>query len=113
MGFFSDSKDRMVESMAMPMLNNTWLKPFGQATELKLDSTHKSAEIILELKGEQTPLRIHVQEYEVIREPDGTFIVIKALTTSREWMTGMAREYLVGRRLRLPPEAAGMMARFL
>ena len=95
------------------MLNNAWLKPFGQATSLKLDSSNKSAEIVLELKGEQTPLRIHVQDYEVAREADGTFIVIKAVTTSREWMTGMAQAYLVGRRLPVPPEAAGMMARFL
>jgi hypothetical protein len=113
MGFFSDSKDRMVEAAAVPMLNKAWLKPLGQATSLKLDSTSKSAEITLELKGEQTPVQIHVQEYEVLREPGGTFIVVKAVTTSREWMTAMAREYLVGRKLAVPPEAAGMMSRFL
>ena len=113
MGFFSDSKDRMIEAVALPMLNNAWLKPFGHATSLKLDSTNKSAEIILELKGEQTPLTIHVQQYEVLREPGGTFIIVKSVTTSREWMTAMAREYLIGRKLAVPPEAAGMMSRFL
>jgi hypothetical protein len=113
MGFFSDSKDRMVEAVALPMLNNAWLKPFGHATSLKLDSTNKSAEIVLELKGEPTPLTINVQQYDVLREPNGTFVVVKAVTTSREWMTAMAREYLVGRKLAVPPEAAGMMTRFL
>jgi len=113
MGFFADAKDRMIESVALPMLNNTWLKPFGHATSLRLDSAKRSAEIVLELKGEQTPLNIHVQEYEVLREPAGTFIVVKAVSTSREWMTAMAREYVVGRRLAIPPEAAGMMSRFL
>ena len=113
MGFFSDSKDRMVEAVALPMLNNAWLKPFGQATSLRLDSSNKSAEITFELKGEQLPLHIHVQEYDVLREPGGTFVVVKAVTTSREWMTAMAREYLVGRKLAVPPEAAGMMSRLL
>src|SRR5688572_10771258 len=113
MGFFSGAKDRMIESVVLPMLNNAWLKPFGQATSLKLDSSNRSAEIVLELKGEHTPLKIHVQEYDVLQEPNGTFIVVKAVTTSREWMTAMAREYLVGRRLAVPAEAAGMMARFL
>jgi hypothetical protein len=113
MGFFSDAKDRMVESVALPMLNNAWLKPLGQATSLKIDSTNKTADIVLELKGEQTPITIHVQEYELMREGDATFVVIKALSASREWMTSMAREYLVGRRLQLPREAAGMMSRFL
>ena len=113
MGFFSDSKDRMVEAVALPMLNNAWLKPFGHATSLKLDSSNKSAEIVLELKGEQMPLTIHVQEYEVVREPNGTFVVVKAVTTSREWMTAMAREYVVERKLAVPAEAAGVMSRFL
>jgi hypothetical protein len=113
MGFFSDSKDRMIETVALPMLNNVWLKPFGHATSLKLDTSNKSAEIQLELKGEHTPLTIHVQDYEVVREGDGTFIVVKAVNTSREWMTAMAREYVVGRKLAVPSEAAGMMSRFL
>ena len=113
MSFFSDSKDRMVEAVALPMLNNAWLKPFGHATSLKLDSSNKSAEIVLELKGEHTPLTIHVQEYDVVREPNGTFVVVKAVTTSREWMTAIAREYVVGRKLAVPAEAAGVMSRFL
>lgn len=113
MGFFSDSKDRMVEAVALPMLNNAWLKPIGQATSLKLDSSNKTAEIVLELKGENTPLQLDVQDYEILREPGGTFIIIKAVSTSREWMTALARQYLVGRRLPVPPEAAGVIARFL
>jgi hypothetical protein len=113
MGFFSDAKDRMIESVALPMLNNAWLKPFGRATSLKMDSGRKTAEICLELRGEQTPITINVQDYDILQESNGTFIVVKALTTSREWMTAMAREYVVGRRLAVPPEAAGMMSRFL
>ena len=113
MGFFSDSKDRMIEAVALPMLNNVWLKPFGHATSLKLDSSNKSAEILLELKGEHAPIKIQIQDYEIVQEADGTFIVVKSVTTSREWMTAMAREYVIGRKLAVPPEAAGMMARFL
>lgn len=113
MGFFSDAKDRMIESVALPMLNNAWLKPFGRATSLKIDSTNKTAEISLELNGEQTPLSIHVKDYELLNEPNGIFVVLKSVTTSREWMTAMAREYLVGRRLPVPPEHAAMISRFL
>ena len=113
MGFFSDAKDRMIESVALPMLNNAWLKPFGHATSLKIDSSNKTAEISLELKGEQMPLTIHVNDYDLLTEPNGTFVVLKSVTTSREWMTALAREYLVGRRLAVPAEHAGMISRFL
>lgn len=113
MGFFSDAKDRLVESAALPVLNNAWLKPFGRATSLKIDSSSKTAELCLELNGEQTPITIKVQDYELLQEPNGTFIVLKSVTASREWMTAMAREYLVGRRLAVPSEHAGMISRFL
>ena len=113
MGFFSDAKDRLVESAALPVLNNAWLKPFGRATSLKMDSSNRTAELCLELNGEQTPITIKVQDYELIEEPNGTFIVLKSVTASRQWMTALAREYIVGRRLAVPPEHAGMIARFL
>jgi hypothetical protein len=113
MGFFSDAKDRLVESAALPVLNNAWLKPFGRATSLKIDSSNRTAELCLELNGEETPITIKVQDYELIQEPNGTFIVLKSVTASREWMTAMAREYLVGRRLAVPAEHAGMISRFL
>lgn len=113
MGFFSDAKDRLVGSAALPMLNNAWLKPFGRATSLKIDSTNKTAEICLELSGEPTPVTINVQNYELLQEPSGTFVVIRSVTTSRDWMTALARQYLVGRRLAIPPEHAGSVTRFL
>ncbi|HKQ37019.1 MAG TPA: hypothetical protein VJ063_03010 [Verrucomicrobiae bacterium] len=113
MGFFSDAKDRMVESVALPMLNNAWLKPFGRATSLKIDSSNKTAEISLELNGEQTPLTIYVKDYELVNDPSGPSVVLKSVTTSRQWMTALAQEYLVGRRLAVPPEHAAMITRFL
>ena len=113
MGFFSDAKDRLVGSAALPVLNNAWLKPFGRATSLKIDSTNKTAEICLELNGEPAPITIHIQNYELTQDTTGTFVVIKAASTSREWMTALAREYLVGRRLPVPPEHAAMISRFL
>lgn len=103
----------MLASFALPILNNAWLKPYGQATALRLNSTDKSLEITLQLKGESDPLRIEVQEYKVLEEADKTFIVIERLTTSREWMTELARNFLIGKRLELPAEAAGMLAKAL
>ena len=113
MGFFSDSKDLMLSSLALPMLNNAWLKPYGQATALKLNSTDKALEITLELKGESEPLRLHVQEYELVVQGSQKHLVIKRLTTSREWMTELARNFLIGKQLPLPAEAAGVLAKCL
>ena len=113
MGFFTDSKDRLVASFALPMLNNAWLKPYGQATDLKINSNNKTLEITVKLHGENSPIRLEVQDYELTQESGKTFVVLKSVTTSREWMTELAKNFLVGKRLDIPPEVSSMLARVL
>src|SRR5262245_40234721 len=106
MGFLANSKDKLVESMAPSLLNKALLKPYGRIIELKLNSRDKALEITLELKGEQEPVHLDIQEYEVIQEDGRCFLVIKKVSTSREWLTAIAKELAVGKRLELPGEAA-------
>ena len=113
MGFFSDSKDRIVETMALPVLNRSFLAPYGQARELRINSTNKTAEILVELKGEQEPLSVHIGRYEFSQQGSDTFVTIHAVKASREWMTGLAEKFLVGRPIKLPAEFAGMVARVM
>jgi len=58
-------KDRLFEKVAVPILNRTVLAPYGEARELRLNSSDKSAEIVVALKGEEVPVRITVGRYEV------------------------------------------------
>src|ERR1044072_8871004 len=99
MGFVSDSKDRLMESMVLPMLNNSLLKPYGQATNLRLNSGEKSASITLELKGETEPVEIKIGKYEVLPQGDKVYLIIHAVTTSREWLTTLARHHLLNKKL--------------
>ncbi|HEY0457215.1 MAG TPA: hypothetical protein VGE41_12625, partial [Verrucomicrobiae bacterium] len=84
MGFFSDSKDLLVGSMALPMLNSSLLKPYGQAKGLKINSSTKSASIVLDLHGETEPVQIDIQKYDLTREGDRVFLTIHGISTSRE-----------------------------
>src|SRR4051812_3100790 len=113
MGFFSDSKDRIVESMVLPMLNNSLLAPYGKATSLRLNSDEKSAAVTLDLKGETQPVDIEVTRYELIREADDLYLVLHGLTSSREWLTTLAREHLVGKKFKLPAQAAAYAGKVL
>jgi hypothetical protein len=113
MGFFSDSKDRMVESMALPMLNNSLLQPYGKATSLKLNSADKSAAVVLDLKGENHPVEIQLTRYELQREGERVFLIVHSVTTSREWLTTLAREHLLNKKLELPPQVAAYAGRLL
>jgi hypothetical protein len=113
MGFFSDSKDRLIETMALPALNRSFLAPYGQARELRINSTNKTAEILVDLKGEQQPLSVHIGKYEFSQNGSDTFVTIYAVKTSREWMTGLAEKFLVGRPIKMPAEFAGMLTRVM
>lgn len=113
MGFLTASKDRLVENMAPALLNKSVLKPYGRIVELKLNSGDKALEVTLELKGEREPVHIDVQEYELIQEDGGCFLIIKKAATSREWLTALAEEIVIGKRLKVPAEASRIVSQFL
>src|SRR5262245_18230308 len=113
MGLLSDAKDRMLEMVAAPLLNRSLLAPYGQAREIRLNSTDKVAEIVFDLKGEADPVRVTIDGYEFTKVGDETFVTIHAMTTSREWMTEAAGRAIVGRPVKLPSEFAGVLAKLV
>lgn len=113
MGFLSASKDRLVESMAPGVLNSGVLEPYGRVTDLRLDSSSGELDVTLELKGEVEPLRVHIQEYELLHEGNRMYLLIHRIVTSRAWLTALAENLAVGRKLELPPEVSKTITRFL
>lgn len=113
MGFLSDSKDRLMENMAQALLNRSVLQPYGQLTALKLNSQEKSIEATVALKGEREPVSLRLEDYELVQENGVAYLVVQRVTTSREWLTVLAQDFAVGRRFKLPPEAASVMAQCL
>jgi hypothetical protein len=106
-------KDRLFEKVAVPILNRTVLAPYGEARELRLNSSDKSAEIVVALKGEEVPVRITVGRYEVSEVGHDTFVTVHEIDTSREWMTALAERNVVGKPFRLPREFAGPLSRIV
>jgi hypothetical protein len=113
MAFLSDAKDRLLERVALPILNRTLVAPYGQVLRLRLDSTEKRAEILVDLDGERDPVEVVVGRYELRRLGSETFLTIQAISTSRAWMTSLAERNLVGRSLKLPQELSGTISRLL
>ena len=99
------AKDWLIGKTAVAMLNQSVLKPYGTLKELKLDTQQRTIDAELELRGETQPVRIQISEYELIEEDDATYLVLKGITTSREWLTTLARDFAVDRRLKLPEAA--------
>jgi hypothetical protein len=113
MGVFSNAKDRVIEQVALSYLNSTVLAPYGRATSLRVDSTTKTIEIEVDLKGETVPVKIQVIDYEIIRKEDRYIAVVKGVRTSREWLTLLATDRLCKREFELPPQAGQLLMRAL
>ena len=100
------AKDWLVEKAGMAMLNQAVLKPYGAMTALKLDTTARTIEAELELKGETQPVRLHVREYELRDEGGRLVIVFKDVQTSREWLTTLARDFVRNKPFKVPESVA-------
>ena len=113
MSLFANAKDRLMEQAALSFLNSRLLTPFGRATQLRIDSKAKQLSIELELNGESAPVRLELADYEIQKEDDRSFIIVRKVTTSREWLTALATNQFCGRRIELPPAAAPWVAKLL
>lgn len=113
MSLVSDCKDRVLEKMALPVLNNSILAPYGKAIKLRINSGAKTVALELELKGEPELVQIQINSYEVIKAEDCSYAIIKAIQTSKQWLTTLAELHLLNRRLKLPPQAATLLLRLL
>ena len=113
MGIFSNAKDRVVEQAALSYLNGTLLAPYGRATTLRLDSGAKTIKLEVELKGETAPLQIEITDYEISQDGDRYFAIVKAIRTSREWLTALVENQLRDRRFELPAKAGRLLMQAL
>ena len=96
------AKDWLIEKTTVAMLNQSVIRPYGVLTRLKLDTSARSIDAELELKGETQRVQIQVNEYELLQENGSSFFVIKSIQTSREWLTTLARDFAVGRKFEVP-----------
>lgn len=99
-------KDWLIEKTVPGLLNDRVLKPFGELTGFKFNSRERSADAELMLKGETQPVRLRIGSYDLLNEGGRTFVVINNLQTSREWMTRLAEEFVVGKKFELPESVA-------
>lgn len=113
MGILSSAKDRLVERTALSYLNGTLLAPYGRATNLRIDSSAKTLSLEVELKGESEPLEIEITDYELTKEGDRYFAMVKGVRTSRAWLTALATDHFLNRRFEVPAQAGSMLTKVL
>lgn len=80
------------------------IQDFGELKNFRINSRDKSLEVEVLLKGEEQPISIHVQKYELIEDSKGDYVVIREVRASREWLTVALNKFILGRRHPLPQQ---------
>jgi len=103
----NSAKDRMI-AMGAKTHCNKHLEPYGTVLDLELNTVDRSLSIKLLLKGEETPVDIHVRDYAFSTEDGRSFVVIDGskIDTSREWLTKLVHDHVGQRRLGVPEKLA-------
>jgi len=87
---------------AVKTLVNQRIEKFGRVTQLEIDSVQKRARFEIALKGELTPLEVHIESYQLQSAESQWFLSVQKVRTSREWITAALEQFVVGRQFPVP-----------
>ena len=80
------------------------LERYGRLIRFKINSRAKTATVEVLPKGETEPVTIWIERYELADQPTGMAVVIQRASASREWLTLLMEDFLVGRAWPVPAQ---------
>ena len=78
-------------------------------SDVSIDTSTREVRVRLELAGEPTPVEIHVVNYNIEQHGEQAMLTIGNATASREWVTELLRQFVVGQRFVIPERAAAIV----
>ena len=106
--FVRGSKDAAL-AVAIETFFNSKYSRIGRMTDVSVDTANRELRVRLELTGESTPVEVHVKKYSVEQRTEGARLTIVEATASREWLTQVLQQFVVGRTFAIPPRAAAVL----
>ena len=96
-------------SLAGKQFLSVYLAKYGTMLNFSVhpDSKKIYAEILL--KGEDTPIKLNLDGYEISGPADKPTLRVAKVSASREWLEVVLREFVEGKPIELPPKAAPLL----
>lgn len=101
MGFLKTIKDDTVSFLGKQAINLK-MKRYGEMMDFQIDSENKRILLKVSLKGEPEPLIVTVNKYEIMKVDGKDFLIIRNVTTSKEWMNLIAEDFMKDKEVELP-----------
>jgi len=102
MSLFGSLKDKAVAASVKAFLNRK-IANIGEVTDFQFDNERRTVSLVLQLKGELSPIQAEAEGYELSEANGQHFIALTKLRASREWLTILLQEHIAGRRFPVPP----------
>jgi hypothetical protein len=99
----NNAKDRLFAKGAKTHCNKL-IEQYGTVLDLQLNTADRSLSLKLLLKGEETPIDIHVHDYTFSTAEGKSVLVIdgRKIDTSREWLTKLIHDRIGQKQLVVP-----------
>lgn len=108
MSLLAKMRDKAVETF---IKNHPMVKRFGEIVNLAIDSSEGTADVVILLHGEKTPLTFR-GTYSFESEKSDTEIVINKISCEREWIDEALSFWMSKQTLRYPlPGITGGLAK--
>jgi hypothetical protein len=79
---------------------------YGEVIDCQVDTAASSLTV---LKGERDTVSATLERYELQREGEQLFIVLRNFSSSREWLTLLLNKLLSGKRYPLPSKVGALL----
>lgn len=107
-GVVRHSKDAVL-AFAIRRLLNVHLEAVGEIVSLSVDGARRRARMAVALRGEREAIDVHVRKYQLERAQGRDWLTVVDADASRDWITGVMHQFVIGRRFDMSPRAAAVM----
>jgi hypothetical protein len=83
-------------------LINSQIKEYGEVIDLKIDNQAKTISLSVLLKGENSPINVKIEEYELKQDSGKSKITVKSANAERAWLNAALQNFVVGKSFKVP-----------
>ena len=87
------------------VIANQFLAEYGEISDLKINKDNHSVTVSVLLNGDDTPITINIDEYEIVKTDQSVSIVVKAADSDKAWLNTAIKNFLIGKPYAVPANA--------
>lgn len=105
--------DRLTGSASTKFILNRLIGEYGKMIELTLDTKNKKIIASALLKGENVPIKVIIDKYEIIKKNSASSIVVKEASSDKAWLNAILKSFIVGKSWDIPTDRVDFIDDFL